>query len=94
MTANYDLLGMCATQDIITARLQGTQPPNVLAVDILLLDTKQQAACHWAYVPEYLSWHSYRILKLIHACASSCSRQSDTLAFVCVQLSCTLYKCY
>lgn len=40
LAATYGLPGMRETEDIMTASLQGTQPPTVLAVDISLLDTK------------------------------------------------------
>ena len=38
--ASYGLAGMRATEDIMTASLQSSQPRRVLAVDISSLDTK------------------------------------------------------
>ena len=38
--ASYGLPGMRATEDIMTASLQSSQPRRVLAVDISSLDTK------------------------------------------------------
>jgi len=38
--ASYGLPNMRATEDIMTASVQGTQPESVLAVDISSLDTK------------------------------------------------------